>query len=82
MKREDIYKLIESERENQNKLWPRGEENPNQKQYKFYAPHILVLEEKLARLRAMWYGSEKEALQAEFVKMATIAVRALEEVDV
>jgi len=81
MNRPEIYELIESERAAQDQLWPRDVTvNPNRAQYQFYAPHILVLEEKLARLRAIWYSSDKEQLQKEFVKMATIAVRALEEV--
>ena len=82
MKREDVYKLIEEHRAEQDKLWPRDlTENPNRAQYKYFAPHIMILEEKIGRLRALWYGSSKEDLHKEMVKIATIAVRALEEVE-
>lgn len=78
--RERIYNWIEGERVAQDKKWPR--DNPKREQYKFYTPHIVVLEEKLARLRGLWYESKSEQLAAEFVKIAAIAVRALEEVEV
>jgi hypothetical protein len=81
MNRPEIYLAIDDERRRQDGQWPRDVSvNPNRAQYQFYAPHILVLEEKLARLRATWYGSDKELLRAELVKIAAIAVRALEEV--
>lgn len=82
MNREEIYELIEAERASQDKLWPRDVAvNPNRAQYKFFAPHFYLLEEKLARIRSTWYNSEKEKLRGELVKVATIAVRALEEVE-
>lgn len=82
MNRQEIFELIEAERAAQDKLWPRDVAvNPNRAQYKFYAPHLYLLEEKLARIRSIWYGSEKEKLRAELIKVATIAVRALEEVE-
>lgn len=81
MNRQDIYNLIENERASQDEKWPRNVEvNPQRAQYQFYSAHILLLEEKLARLRSMWYDAEKEKLSGELVKIATIAVRALEEV--
>ena len=82
MKRAEIFAVIESERVTQDAKWPRDTTvNPNRAQYKYYAPHLLVLEEKMARLRALWYDSDRELLRAELVKIAAIAVRALEEVD-
>lgn len=81
MRRSEIVDLIETKRATQDAKWPRDlTTNPQRAQYKFYAPHILLLEEKIARLRALWYNADKEALQGEFVKIATIAIRALEEV--
>lgn len=81
MQRTEIFNLINEHRIEQDKLWPRDTAvNPQRAQYKFYAPHILVLEEKLKKLRENWYKSDKEQLQKDFVSMATIAVRALEEV--
>lgn len=55
---------------------------PLQPQYQFNAPHILLLEEKVAKMRTLWYASSKGALVAEWVKVAAIAIRALEEVRV
>jgi hypothetical protein len=82
MTRADIYAAIDSERDTQNTKWPRDvQANPNRAQYRFYAPHIVVLEEKLLRLRKIWYESDRELLRAEFVKIAALAVRALEEVE-
>jgi hypothetical protein len=81
MFRDDILALIDVERVAQDAMWPRDlQENPQRAQYQFYAPHILLLEEKLARLRSLWYSSDKEKLQYEFIKIAAIAIRALEEV--
>lgn len=79
--RQRIYTEIEHERMVQDEKWPRRVDTPHREQYHYNAPHILLLEEKLARIRSMWYDAKKEELRAEFVKIATIAVRALEEVD-
>lgn len=82
MKRADIYLDIDAERDIQNARWPRDVSvNPNRAQYRFYAPHIVVLEEKMSRLRKIWYESDRELLRAEFIKIAALAVRALEEVE-
>jgi hypothetical protein len=74
MVRSDIYTAVDAERKSQDEKWP------NREQYKYAAPHILVLETKISRLRAIWYESKKEDIKAELVKIAAIAVRALEEV--
>lgn len=82
MERNLIFSLINEHRAEQDKLWPRDlGQNPNRAQYKFFAPHILVLEEKFKKLRENWYISNKEQLHKDFVSVATIAVRALEEVE-
>ena len=82
MDRKAIIAAIENERASQDQKWPRDAAvNPNRAQYRFYAPHIVVLEEKLARLRKIWYESDRELLNAEFIKMAALAIRALEEVE-
>ena len=70
MNRVDIFALIDA-----------CAANPQRAQYQFYAPHILVLEETLARLRGICYGANREKLRDELVKIAAIAVRALEEVE-
>lgn len=80
MTRKEVYVLIETERTNQEKLWPRDDNNSLSQQYNWWAPHFLVLEEKVSRIRGMWYESKRELLANEFVKVAAIATRALEEV--
>ena len=82
MDRKAIIAAIENERASQDQKWPRDVAvNPNRAQYRFYAPHIVVLEEKLVRLRKIWYESDRELLNAEFIKIAALAIRALEEVE-
>lgn len=81
MNRKDIFTKIEEERQRQDAQWPRDAgTNPQRAQYQFNAPHILLLEEKTARLRSIWYSADREAIAHEFVKIAALAVRALEEV--
>jgi len=46
MKRSEVFNLIEIERANQEKLWPRDDGDPLSTQYNWWAPHLLVLEEK------------------------------------
>lgn len=75
MNRQEIYEKIEKERSYQEAAWPRTERR--QQMYKFSAPHLLLLEEKVARMRSMWYNGD--ITPAEFIKVAAIAVRALEE---
>jgi hypothetical protein len=75
MKREKAFELINAERTDQNVVWA------DRTQYNRAAPHILILEEQVAKLRTDWYGSVKEDLQSRFVKVAAIATRALEEID-
>lgn len=75
MKREEIYAAIDRERASQDANWA------DRSQYARSAPHILVLDGQLAKLKAEWYASNRDALLERFVKMAAIAVRALEEID-
>jgi hypothetical protein len=75
MNREEIYALIDKERAEQDKVWS------NREQYSRSAPHILVLDGQLTKLKAEWYAAEKDAVTSRLVKMAAIAVRALEEVN-
>lgn len=81
MKREEVYTLIEAERRRQDEKWRNEHTHPRQGQYKYFAPHILVIEEKLSRIRGLWYESASEQLRDELVKIAALAVRALEEVE-
>jgi hypothetical protein len=78
MNRQDIYRFIDEERERQDRQWRTG--RPSEYQYQFAAPHVLLLEEKVAGLRSIWYRSRSEDLQAELLKIAALAVRALEEI--
>lgn len=79
MLRDTAIQAINNERNQQESLWPRVAGTKSD-QYRYAAPHILLLEEKIARLRGLWYGSKTEELQQEFVKIGAIAVRALEEI--
>jgi len=74
MTRTEIYALIERERLTQDAVWS------DRSQYTRAAPHILVLDGQLTKLKSDWYGAAKAVLLERFVKMATIAVRALEEI--
>lgn len=80
MKRSVVYSLINEERKAQDEIWRRG--RANEEQYKFAAPHVLLLEENVDKLRKLWYVSKKEDMVDRMVKIAAIAVRALEEVDI
>ena len=75
MTRQEIFALIDEERNKQDKVWS------DRTQYNRSAPHINVLRVQLQKLENEWYASEKDALRERFVKMAAIAVRALEEID-
>jgi len=80
MKRNDIYKAIDLERVSQDEVWRTG--RPNEDQYKFAAPHVLLLEENASKLRSIWYGSKEENdFKDRLIKIAAIAVRALEEIE-
>ena len=78
MTREKIFGLVNEERDRQDREWRTG--GPIEAQYSFAASHVLILEEKLTRLRSLWYDSKPEQMKEEFVKIAAIAVRAIEEV--
>ena len=79
MKRHEIYKLIEAERTEQDATWRRG--RPNEGQYKYSAPHVLLLLKLTEKLENEWYTSSYEDFQDRFVKIAAVAIRALEEVE-
>jgi hypothetical protein len=81
MDRAEAYKLIDAERTAQDEVWRTG--RANEEQYKFSAPHVLLLVENMRKLPTIWYGTKDEgSLQERFVKIAAIAVRALEEIKV
>lgn len=78
--REAIAEVLE-ERTAQDAIW-RGAAYPVMSaQYEYAAPHILVLEECVSKLRKIWYGSKDEGtLRERFRKTAACALRAMEEV--
>lgn len=81
MNRQEIFDAINRERESQDKLWRTG--RPNEAQYAFAAPHILLLEENASKLRRIWYGAKDEgSIKDRLVIVAALAVRALEEISV
>lgn len=76
-----VLKEIEEELERANKMWRIPGREAVEKQYDFWAPHVVLLSEKLSRLRSIWYDSAQEQdIRPEIVKMAAIAIRALMEV--
>ena len=79
MNREEALNLINTERNTQDAVWRTGRKNEGQ--YKFAAPHVLLLEENALKLRQLWYVSKKEDLTKRLVIMAALAVRALEEIE-
>lgn len=79
MNRHDVYAAIDAERLDQDIRWRNGRKN--EKQYAFAAPHILILEECVAKLRPIWYGANsQDGVRDRLIKIAAVAVRALEEI--
>jgi hypothetical protein len=77
----DVYTAVDAERIAQDEKWRDG--RPVEHQYRYSAPHVLLLEEQVAKLRSNWYGVKDESsLRDRLVKIAAIAVRALEEIEV
>lgn len=80
MNRADVFEVINREREYQDTAWPRDEYR--KQMYKYSAPHILLLEKYVKQLADDWVKSSTERnLPATIAKIATIAVRALEEIE-
>lgn len=80
MTRKQAFARIDEARAEQERLWPRNDAQTLSRQYDYWGAHLLVLDEKVARIRSLWYESKKELLAQEFAKVGAIAVRALEEV--
>ena len=76
MNRTEVFIAVEKERASQDGLWPRTERRTQM--YSFTAPHLLLLEEKISAMRTAWYKGE--SVPSDFVKVAALAIRALEEV--
>lgn len=76
MDQQQAVKAILAERNDQDKLWPRDERR--KVMYSFLPPHICLLEERLAMMRANWYSGQKDT--QGLVEIAAIAIRALEEI--
>jgi hypothetical protein len=76
MKREDVYKLIDGEREYQNNLWPSHEEAPQLTIGEF----VLMLEEYANQARKEWIVEKRpeQKTMAVIRKIGGIAVRAME----
>jgi len=77
----EVFELVNAERIAQDKEWRTG--RPNEQQYKFAAPHVILLERNARKLIDIWYDSKDEsALEDRLVKIAALAFRALEEIEV
>jgi hypothetical protein len=59
MDRQQVYEVINREREYQDSLWPR-DDHEGVGQYKWVAPHMLLLEEYTEALRTKWKNSVGE----------------------
>jgi len=80
MNRQDVFTVIDKERQYQDTAWPRDAHA--QAMYSNLAPHLVLLEEYIHRARTAWTNNGPEAQPLKVVaKLAAIAVRALEEVD-
>jgi hypothetical protein len=80
MNRQDVFEVINRERDFQDSLWPRDDHEAIG-QYQWAAPHMLLLEEYVEGLRTKWKNSREELdCVREIAKIAAIAVRALEEI--
>jgi len=78
---EYIVGQIDDEIRRANAKWRVPGREGIERQYNFWAPHLILLEEKLSRIRMRWYNShDEEEMYAEVVKIAAIAIRALMEV--
>ncbi|KKK75440.1 hypothetical protein LCGC14_2873690 [marine sediment metagenome] len=75
MTRADVFTKINDQRDFQDAIWS------NREQYRRSAAHVLVLQGQMRKLEQEWYDSKRDALQERFVKIAAIAVRALEEIE-
>ena len=62
--------LVNKERDSQDTKWPRDVRR--KVMYSFAAPHILILEGQLEKLRQDSYAASSEQLQQRFVNMAVI----------
>lgn len=79
---------IEKQREIQNEKWGEPGSDPTRREHGYHmsTPHLVVLEEKTARIRSIWYDmprseEKRRRLFEEFAKIGAIALRALEEMD-
>jgi len=79
MKRDEVYSLIDNERLSQDSTWRQG--RPNEGQYQYSAPHVLLIIKLAEKLGTEWYNATTEDLESRFVKIAAVAVRALEEIN-
>lgn len=75
MTRDDIFAGIREQRHEQDLKWS------DRSQYSRSAPHVLVLRGQMRKLEEEWYTSKRDALLDRFLKIATVAVRALEEIE-
>ncbi len=74
------FEVIKREREYQDRVWPR-DDHPLVGQYKYAAPHLLMLEDYYEEARGEWTDSVDETDVLRTIgKMAAIAFRALTEV--
>jgi hypothetical protein len=79
MNRNHVIEVIKKEREYQNTTWPRTDAEVIE-MYSYAAPHLLLLKQYMNKIRAAWEVSREEnPVIKQIAKLATIAVRSLQE---
>jgi hypothetical protein len=80
MQRDEIFEAINTERDTQDVYWSHNEAR-RRSMYSTVPPHILLLEAQISKLRDDWYATPGgRGCFSRFIKVAAIAVRALEEI--
>jgi hypothetical protein len=80
MNREDVYKLIDTERAYQDRIW-QDQENPGQPNPLSIGEVVLLIEEYTAKARAQWTIEKKPEVDTMDIirKIAGVTVRAMEQ---
>ena len=74
-----IVVAINDERARQDAKHPRTKDNAGQ--YRFSAPHALLVEKYIGYAREDWTKGSRDGVMIDLIKIAAILVRALEEIE-
>lgn len=79
MQRIEVIEVIKRERAYQSENWPRTDPEVVH-MYSFAAPHLLLLKQYVVKVKSAWEsGKAENPVVKQLAKLATIAVRAMEE---